>query len=57
MRIQRKLPRLYREGSDVFLWMPDGSTVPLEPLEVSIMLENVSSVAAGAFVFEKTKLP
>jgi hypothetical protein len=55
-RIRRKLPRLYRDGSDVFMWMPDGTTVPLEPLEVSILLENISSVAAGAFVYEKTRI-
>lgn len=54
--VRRKLPRLYREGSDVFLWMPDGTTVPLEPLEVSILVENISCVAAGAFVYEKTKI-
>jgi hypothetical protein len=54
--VRRKLPRLYRDGSDVFLWMPDGTTVPLEPLEVSILVENISSVAAGAYVYEKTKL-
>ena len=38
------------------MWMPDGTTVPLEPLEVSILVENISSVAAGAFVFEKTRI-
>ena len=55
-RIRRKLPRLYREGSDVFLWLPDGTTVPLEPLEVSTLVENVTSVAVGAFVYEKTRI-
>jgi hypothetical protein len=55
--VRRKLPRLYRDGSDVFMWMPDGTTVPLEPLEVSILVENISSVAAGAFVYEKTRIP
>ena len=54
--VRRKLPRLYRDGSDVFMWMPDGTTVPLEPLEVSILVENISSVAAGAFVYEKTRI-
>jgi hypothetical protein len=55
-RPPRKLPRLYRDGSDVFLWMPDGTTVPLEPLEVSILVENISSVASGAYVYEKTRI-
>jgi hypothetical protein len=55
-QVRRKLPRLYRDGSDVFMWMPDGTTVPLEPLEVSILVENISSVAAGAFVYEKTRI-
>jgi hypothetical protein len=55
-RIRHKLPRLYRDGSDVFMWMPDGTTIPLEPLEVSILVENISSVAAGAFVYEKTRI-
>jgi hypothetical protein len=55
-RIRRRLPRLYRDGSDVFMWMPDGTTVPLEPLEVSILVENISSVAAGAFVYCKTAI-
>jgi hypothetical protein len=54
--VRRKLPRLYRDGSAVFMWMPDGTTVPLEPLEVSILLENISSVAAGAYVYEKTRI-
>lgn len=52
--VRRKLPRLYREGSDVFMWMPDGTTVPLEPLEVSILAENIVTVAAGAYVYSKT---
>jgi hypothetical protein len=55
-RPPRKLPRLYRDGSDVFMWMPDGTTVPLEPLEVSILVDNISSVAAGAYVYEKTRI-
>jgi hypothetical protein len=55
-QVRRKLPRLYRDGSDVFMWMPDGTTVPLEPLEVSILAENISSVATGAFVYEKTRI-
>lgn len=57
MRIPRKLPRLYREGSDVFMWMPDGSTVALDAMEVSIMHDNISDVVAGAYVYEKTRLP
>jgi hypothetical protein len=55
-QVRRKLPRLYRDGSDVFMWMPDGTTVPLEPLEVSILVENISSVASGAYVYEKTRI-
>jgi hypothetical protein len=38
------------------MWLPDGTVVALEPLEVSILVENISSVAAGAFVFEKTRI-
>jgi hypothetical protein len=38
------------------MWLPDGTTVPLEPLEVSILVENVTSVAVGAFVYEKTRI-
>jgi hypothetical protein len=38
------------------MWMPDGTTVPLEPLEVSILVENISSVAAGALCYEKTRI-
>jgi Na+/H+ antiporter NhaD/arsenite permease-like protein len=56
--VRRKLPRLFREGSEVFMWLPDvEEPVRLDPLEVSILAENIVTVAAGAFVYEKTKLP
>jgi hypothetical protein len=50
-------PHLCRDGSSIFWEMPDGEIIPVEPLQASLILQEVASVVAGALVYEKTKLP
>lgn len=54
---RRKLPHPYREGSEIFIEMPDGTIIPLEPMQASILCEEWVDVVKGAYVYEKTKLP
>jgi hypothetical protein len=50
-------PHLRRNGSDVFWEMPDGEIIPLEPLQASLVLQEVAEVVGAALCYEKTKLP
>lgn len=52
----RKLPIPLREGSDIFVIMPDGERVPVEPLAASSHAQAWAEVVAGAFCYEKTKI-
>jgi hypothetical protein len=52
----RKLPRIYREGSDIFAEMPDGSKIALEPLEVKLYAMDCFEVICAGLVWEKTRI-
>lgn len=49
-RYQKKLPHPRRDGSAVFLDMPDGSVIPLEPIEASELAKEWTETVAGAYV-------
>jgi hypothetical protein len=49
-------PHLRRNGSDVFWEMPDGEIIPLEPLQASLVLQEVAETVGAALCYEKTRL-
>lgn len=53
---RRKLPVPIREGSDIFVIMPDGTKVDIEPLQAKLYAEEWYQVIAGAFVYERTRI-
>jgi hypothetical protein len=50
------LPHPLREGGDIFIEMPDGSVIPVEPIMASTLAQEWVEAVAGAMVHEKTKL-
>lgn len=52
----RKLPIPIRQGSDIFVIMPDDTRVPVEPLAASQHAKAWMDVVGGAMVYEKTKI-
>ena len=53
---RRLLPLPIRDGSDIFVIMPDGERVPVEPLAASSHAKAWVEVCAGAFCYEKTRI-
>jgi hypothetical protein len=56
MRPPRLLPAPLREGSDIFVIMPDGTKVAMEPLQAKLYAEEWYQVISGAWVYEKTRI-
>jgi hypothetical protein len=56
---RQRLPRPHRPrgSSDIFIEMPDGSLILLEPMQAALLCEEWVEAVRGAYVFEKTKLP
>lgn len=52
----RILPIPIRQGSDIFVIMPDGRRVAIDPLVAITHGKAWAEVVAGALVYEKTKL-
>lgn len=52
----RTLPIPIRQGSDIFVIMPDDSRVAIDPLVAATHARAWAEVVTGALVYEKTKL-
>lgn len=46
-----------RTGHKISVTLPDGTDYVLEPLQASLMAQAWAEAIAGAYVWERTKLP